>query len=379
MIANFFIFIFIIFIPIGYNFTFTNIDYIVVQMFTIDFILTSSVVYLIYKKYLNDLNILLNRTLCNLQRSFIFYIIILFIVISNINNGLSIMEASISKEDLVYGANHTYFSLLTSKIILLIASLLFFGRWYSFLLSVILICSISFFSMARSPIIMWLLLIFIYNILGLKFSKKKILFIIIFVIVAGISIGVLQGRTIGTEGLSYPIKYFFGTIIRYQAYILGMSEHLLTIKFNLSPLTPFFGFLNEKLLFLIGLDGDRVGIPGFNFITNFVDLGDGHSANVTYPWWIWFVKAFGPIGLIIKAVYIYVLFSIVSKLKFNYTKLYFVFIVMIMSFRVHPFLDTPAFYGLMGFILLDILKNAKTIVKKKFRKGKYAKYNNSNI
>jgi hypothetical protein len=79
------------------------------------------------------------------------------------------------------------------------------------------------------------------------------------------------------------------------------------------------------------------------------------------------------------------LFKIFSYLKFNFTKLYFLVIVLITSFRIHPFLDTPSFYGFLGFLILDtIIKIYKAIATKynvhlKFKKDKNVKHNNCHI
>lgn len=190
------------------------------------------------------------------------------------------------------------------------------------------------------------------------FPKVKIFKLVIFtfflVLLLSIFTIFIQSRGVGDN----PMFYIFFKLMTYKSFTFQLAPNVLErfSDFENLPL-PFFGRFYEfwaiKFFSISNAASD-----GFALIYH--DLGYNYKegyfmrANVNYPWWTWWVAAFGPLGLLLKFVYVFMISVTLKFLNLRVTLLYFFSMLLLNSQLVHPLLSTKDCVGLLVVITLDI-------------------------
>jgi len=160
-------------------------------------------------------------------------------------------------------------------------------------------------------------------------SDKRIFIKLFFTMVAFLLFGLFitvfaQNRPVGDGVLgliSVFDKHFF-----YRAYSIHLSEISIAASNSFEKIFyPLFGYPAEWVMTKIW----NIDTPiGSEYISKYHSLGldplfgREYIANVVYPWWSWFVGAYGVIGLVIKAFYCYILLTSIKALKLPLTFIY---------------------------------------------------------
>jgi hypothetical protein len=170
-------------------------------------------------------------------------------------------------------------------------------------------------------------------------------------------ITILQGRDDDLFAVFYKI---IETLFRYKAYSFYLAEYAINAANDFEKvLFPFFGFFSEKILSLVWYIETPIAVNGSEFVFEFHDLGSGYRANVLYPWWAWFYGSFGVAGLLLKSGYIYMILSVILKLRLPLTFMYLLFLVLFSISVKHPVINAASFYGIFVLILFDIVMKVR--------------------
>ena len=154
-------------------------------------------------------------------------------------------------------------------------------------------------------------------------------------------ITILQGRDDDLFAVFYKI---IETLFRYKAYSFYLAEYAINAANDFEKvLFPFFGFFSEKILSLVWYIETPIAVNGSEFVFEFHDLGSGYRANVLYPWWAWFYGSFGVAGLLLKSGYIYMILSVILKLRLPLTFMYLLFLVLFSISVKHPVINAASF------------------------------------
>ncbi len=85
-----------------------------------------------------------------------------------------------------------------------------------------------------------------------------------------------------------------------------------------------------------------------------MNIKNGDTANALYPWWAWFVYAFGVLGLLYKVIFSSLFLSLFIKLRLPITSLYILYLLVIKQFQRHPLINATDFYAFAGILLFEI-------------------------
>lgn len=153
-------------------------------------------------------------------------------------------------------------------------------------------------------------------------------------------------------------KHFF-----YRAYSIHLSEISIAASSSFEKvLYPLFGYPLEWIIAkLWSLD-----IPiGSEYISQYHSLGIDplygreYIANVVYPWWSWFVGAYGVLGLIVKALYCYLLLILAKSLKLPITFVYIACYVLFIGQSGTLLMTLNSVIVLSFAVLIDLLGKYK--------------------
>ena len=177
------------------------------------------------------------------------------------------------------------------------------------------------------------------------------------VVFAILSTSVLQNRPI-SEGFS-AIYDIFINVITYKAYGYYLAEFSMEAANYLDK--TFFGFFGYMSEFIVrSFTVPEVPIDS-DFVSNLHYLGVGEItgkpflANVLYPWWSWFVGLYGPIGLLIKAVFVGFLLYLLLSFRFVFTVVLLLSFVLLGTMSAHPFLTVTHTFNFIITIFVDLL------------------------
>jgi hypothetical protein len=204
------------------------------------------------------------------------------------------------------------------------------------------------------------------------FHKDKIVLLKLFyVFLAFLSFALFitifaQGRPVaeGVLGVKDVLeKHFF-----YRAYSIHLADYSIAIAGNFEKLFyPLFGYpfewLLNKLNFLIYPVGSGF-ISEYHFIGFDAIKGNHFFANVAYPWWSWFVGTYGPMGLVIKALYSFFLIVTFIKYRLWITNVYFITYVLFMGQGGTFLLTLNSVIVLFICVLFDFIGRKNYAVRK---------------
>ncbi|UPR26466.1 hypothetical protein ITG08_06965 [Vibrio cyclitrophicus] len=191
---------------------------------------------------------------------------------------------------------------------------------------------------------------------------KMAVYILILMLLLSLFTLFIQARGVGSN----PFTYILFKLITYKAFTLQLASNVISTFNDLdNVLLPAFGryyeFFAIKFLSISNVATSGFALEyhelGYNVFENYT-----MRANVNYPWWSWWIAVFGPIGLLLKAIYITILMALFNMAKLRLTMLYFISMLLLNSQLVHPFLSTKDCIGLIVVILLDFY--ALLIIKK---------------
>ncbi|MEZ8962407.1 hypothetical protein AB6D91_07905 [Vibrio cyclitrophicus] len=253
---------------------------------------------------------------------------------------------------------NSYFTLLTRRIIefFFAISLIYKLGWKSTILLSLGIISLTISSLSRSELLItcWFVLILLAfsNKLNFKIIVKYSFFFTI-LLVASAAITYYQGRS---ATLYSGVENVLDSLLRYRIYAVYLSELAITTSGDVDKWAfPFFGFLSERLISIFSDIPKPISTSGSSFVGDFITIHNGDSVNALYPWWAWFVGVFGILGLIVKNVFSFFTLYLLVRLKLTGTFFYSVFLIVYYQFQRHPILNTSDFYGLVSFLILDIV------------------------
>ncbi|NUZ10659.1 oligosaccharide repeat unit polymerase [Pseudoalteromonas sp. McH1-7] len=211
--------------------------------------------------------------------------------------------------------------------------------------------------LSRSEIVIlfWMVLIYVSFFSNVETKKLLVYFVvgIVFAVILSGAITVYQGRSGNIpDALFQSVESLF----RYRVYSLYLSESLLELPLDENKyLFPFFGFLGERFSLLFFDFDNLISSNNSTFVSDMIFFNDGDKANALYPWWSWFVYAFGGFGLIYKFLFSTVFLIFIIKVNLPFTFLYFLYLFVIKQFQRHPLINATDFYGLLGVVIFEIV------------------------
>ncbi|TGV19325.1 oligosaccharide repeat unit polymerase [Pseudoalteromonas sp. MEBiC 03607] len=260
-----------------------------------------------------------------------------------------------NRELIIESYNPTYLTLLMSKVVLFIICYKVFEsskKQYMTIIPLVLVLILHVFLLqSRTELLQLIYLAITFVVMfGLKVSKFKLMISIFFLFCIGTYISVIQGRVAASDSFLFTFNTFF----RYKVSAFQLAEYSISLDYSADNiLTPFFGFLSEKIISPVFGVNVPIVTSGSNFLSDFKPVPLSGVANVLYPHWSWFYGAFGLLGLFIKVFYYAILLKLALKFRLINTFLSLVVIIIFVQSWRHPFISTSDFYSLVGIILLD--------------------------
>lgn len=207
-------------------------------------------------------------------------------------------------------------------------------------------------------------LIFFLIVTLVDFNKNRLIkFFVFSILMVGLAILVtvfVQNRVLESNfmGPLKPLEDYF----LYGGYSFYLAEFAINYAYEHDKyLFPFFGYVSEFLgrEFLIvspssAIDSDFV----LRFKIFYSDYRQ-HFANVIYPWWAWFYGAFGYLGLLFKALFIYLLLIFSFRVKSYPLVFILIYWGMFTTPLSFPIISLDGFFTLFFVIFVDCLARVK--------------------
>lgn len=192
------------------------------------------------------------------------------------------------------------------------------------------------------------------------FNAKRSLFVMVIVItifsIIGFILTIIQGRPVG-DGFS-SIFLVIDKHILYRSYSLYLAERVLDLHLDVNKfIYPFFGYISERFLSSFYEFTDPINnefVSSYKFIGYDPDTGSDYFANVLYPWWSWFILAFGAVGLIVKSLFCSLILYVEYKLKLTLTIIYTLSILMFSAPFYTPLITVAGVLSFIWAILCDV-------------------------
>lgn len=192
------------------------------------------------------------------------------------------------------------------------------------------------------------------------FNAKRSLFVMVIVItifsIIGFILTIIQGRPVG-DGFS-SIFLVIDKHILYRSYSLYLAERVLDLHLDVNKfIYPFFGYISERFLSSFYEFTDPINnefVISYKFIGYDPDTGNDYFANVLYPWWSWFILAFGAVGLIVKSLFCSLILYVEYKLKLTLTIIYTLSILMFSAPFYTPLITVAGVLSFIWAILCDV-------------------------
>ncbi|WP_198594351.1 hypothetical protein, partial [Vibrio lentus] len=296
--------------------------------------------------------------------SIVLYILI-FIGFFEAYKSFSLIMAGVPRELLLteYGRGGLFYMVMSGIFKILCPATIFFScgkkniaiAFVGVVLSITIVASRSELSFS----IYFLLVLFIHGMTKQDIIKTS-KFICLFVFMAIVSTIFLQNRPMSDSlDAVYDIASVFFTYKAYSFHLakfaIEASSHFENVFFS------FFGFPFDSVL--RKTFGKSIPIDS-DFISNVRYLGVNPStsrpylANIMYPWWSWFYGSLGFLGLIIKALYTYVILVTSDRLRMPLTTSYVMFYILFGTTVSHPIMTITHFSSFILVVLLDFaMKN----------------------
>ncbi|MBD3842444.1 MAG: hypothetical protein IE909_11260 [Campylobacterales bacterium] len=187
-------------------------------------------------------------------------------------------------------------------------------------------------------------------------SFKKIIFIpVILTLTAILATVFLQNRAeLNIDIFSTMLE----TVMKYRVYPYYLSEESMAVSGQFEKyLYPFFGYFSEypmQKMFSLDNPVNTEFVIKFHVIGESLNSGLPYLANVLYPWWSWFVGSYGVLGLVLKAVYSFlILFFLISK-RLYLTSIYFFMVLLFGESGTHPFMLVSNIFTIIMFMIFDL-------------------------
>lgn len=301
-----------------------------------------------------------------LNRNVVIICSLSFIVMYFAYTRLDLILVGATREDIVFGNTSNRIMSLVSPLVIFICgySIFFKLRAINIIFLLFGVMAIGIYNLSRSEFASLIFITLSFAIIK-KISKKQLLFFSCFfaVIIFFVSVmTIYQGRA---GSLNSSLMAVLESFFKYKAFSFYLSKYSINqVNGDFEHiLYPFLGFIIERFLSMIDLVSNPISVQDSSFITDFHRLGSNseYDANVLYPWWSWFYGSFGPLGIILKFIYVLCALSVIIRTKFAFTFIYFVYVMLFTSFYRHPLLNADSFFYLLAILLLDlfILVNVK--------------------
>ncbi|GIC77267.1 hypothetical protein [Moritella sp. F3] len=333
---------------------------IIIYFFDFTFLLFLLYVFFYFNKfYYKGINVFFENTLRRLVEDniLLIFIVFLFILLESIPR-IPLVLSGVSREDLVFEFGRSRFIMfITMPILILTGISIVFS--YSYKIRFLLIASfflLVIYSLSRSEILKLIYIIMVIIPFG---SDKKIylkmFFLMLLLALLGAVSTIYQGRSVTIISAAVNMSE---SLFKYTTFSMYLGD-LVIDKFEHDYekiLFPFFGFFSERFLSLFSSLDNPVGVNNSRFVSEFILLGYSNalSANVVYPWNTWFYAMYGSIGIIIKAIYTYLLLHFTFRCKLFITHVFFLFSFLVTQFSKHPFINNDAAYLVVSCLFLDV-------------------------
>lgn len=292
-----------------------------------------------------------------IEKYWLIFLFVFFIICFYSLERFNLIINGITREELVFDSDRGRFMMLVSPMVIVLTAVAFVFN-YSLKVKVLLLLSLvitSLYMLSRSDLLSVLylsILLMCLKEVKLKVVVKLFFYSILLLVFVGV-MTIYQGRV---DGFFSSLGVVVEALIKYRTFALYLSEYSAQKMSGdvESFLFPFFGFFIERFLSIFSSISNPVVVQGSEFVYEFIWLGDhiSLSANVVYPWWSWFYGHFGYFGLILKLIYIYVIFYF-FKSKFVFTTIFLLNVVLFQSFTKHPFLNNDSVYQFFAYVFLD--------------------------
>ncbi len=196
----------------------------------------------------------------------------------------------------------------------------------------------------------------IYMIRDFRHGFKTVTIVIVAFMLLAFFITIMQGRPVG-DGFISVISVFDKHLL-YRSYSLYLSDRVTSMPLDVDKyLYPFFGYISDKFLSILSLVNNSIDnsfVSHYEFLGYDKGTGNYYYANVLYPWWSWFILAFGPIGILIKSIYIFFVFYVLLRVGFIFTYLYLMSIVLYSSPFYTPLITIGGVISIFITVFIDI-------------------------
>jgi hypothetical protein len=343
-----------------------GIDIVVISV--VDYILTLFVVgvFIVVNKYrIVKINLSFKTHYQSFMKKYycIFSLFVLYSLYATYKNMSMVLLDGYNREGLLNEVSAGYLDMLLPSLFscLFVVSVIY---KYPFKVKILLftgVISVMLFYLSRSNLLFLIFFPFIFlYVLPHKLNNKKILkllLIMIIIVIMASYITILQGRGDNLKDVIFKITE---TLFRYKAYSFYLAEYAIQVSHGAEKsVFPFLGWLSEKIISLYWVVSEPISVYGSTFVSDFRLLGNGYKANVLYPWWAWFYGYYGVLGLFIKALYIYIILSIVLRFKMCLTFMFLLYIILFSIVVKHPLINAGAFYAFVSLIVFDLLVKVK--------------------
>jgi hypothetical protein len=190
------------------------------------------------------------------------------------------------------------------------------------------------------------------NVRLIKFTGMALVMITF----AILSTSLIQNRPI-SAGMT-AIFDIVRNVFTYRAYGYYLGEIAMQNSFYLDKiLFPFGGYVSEffmKNITNIAVPIDSAYVGGLHELGTSPTTGRPYLANVVYPWWSWFIGVYGVLGLVVKAIYTYILLYIILLNRMIFTLVLLLSFVLLGTAVSHPFMTLTHVFSFFVAIVIDL-------------------------
>lgn len=148
--------------------------------------------------------------------------------------------------------------------------------------------------------------------------------------------------------------------LTYKAYSVHLAQYPIAESSFEKVFYPFFGYLSEWPLghvFKLDYPVDSDYVKNYHYLGVDSTTNRILMANVVYPWWSWFIGVFGILGLIIKAVYLFLLLQFYLYVRWSLSFIYLLCYVLYVAGAGTPMLTLSGVITIALCMSMDFLNN----------------------
>ncbi|MBY7869534.1 hypothetical protein KW423_00240 [Vibrio fluvialis] len=273
---------------------------------------------------------------------------------------LWIISSGMTREDLTINGGVSFVMLFFSPFFKVITPFcLYFGSSLRlrFCLLLGLFCSLLYGASMAELLYFGFIILTLYSLFSIKNIWSLVLPFLLLIffsfLIARYAQTVRYGENIDLYSFSLLV---LEKILKYRAFSFYLSDILINSNvFSYKLLYPFFGYPYEWIISKFYPD---IIYFDSNFIVSYHYLGGDNNnpylANVIYPWWSFYFYSFGPFGLILKALWCFLILRMLLMFRFFFTAIYSIALLLYIGQFSFPLISINALATIFLLIAVDL-------------------------